>query len=166
MRNNSPTPAGQRLQRLEAGAREAGVKLTHQRLEIFRALAAAEDPPDADAHCRAVRRRVPTVSVDTVYRTLWLLQALGLVTTLGPDRGGARFDANLAPHHHYVCQRCGLVRDFESAALDALRVPETVRALGSVAGAHVEVRGVCAACRAGQRSARPPSPITRSRSAP
>jgi Fur family peroxide stress response transcriptional regulator len=165
MRTQPLTPADRRLERLQAGARKAGVKLTHQRLEIFRALAAAEGHPDADALCRATRRRVPTVSVDTVYRTLWMLQELGLVTTLGPDRGGVRFDANLAPHHHYVCVRCGLVRDFESAELDALRVPEAVRALGSVADAHVEVRGVCAACRARRAPGRPSRPITGSRSA-
>jgi hypothetical protein len=43
------------------------------------------------------------------------LHDLGLVTTLGPQRDGVRFDPNLDQHHHYVCVRCGLVRDFESA---------------------------------------------------
>ena len=67
---------------------------------------------------------MPTVSLDTVYRTLWMLHDLGLVSTLGPKRESVRFDANLAQHHHCVCVRCGLARDFESADLDALRVPE------------------------------------------
>jgi Fur family peroxide stress response transcriptional regulator len=136
----------QRLEHLKGVARGAGVKLTHQRLEIFRELAATDDHPDAVAIFRAVRSRMPTVSVDTVYRTLWMLHDLGLVATLGPDRTAVRFDANLDPHHHYVCVRCGLVRDFESAALDALRLPDAVRALGSVADAQVEVRGVCTSC--------------------
>jgi Fur family peroxide stress response transcriptional regulator len=135
-----------RLAHLQSVAREAGIKLTHQRLEIFREIAASEQHPDADTIFRAVQRRVPTVSVDTVYRTLWTLHELGLVRTLGPERGGVRFDANLEPHHHYVCVRCGLVRDFESADLNALRVPAAVKDFGSVADAHVEVRGVCAAC--------------------
>ena len=93
-----------------------------------------------------MRERVPTVSQDTVYRTLWLLHDLGLATTLGPLRDGVRFDANLDAHHHYVCVRCGLVRDFESAGLNALRVPAAVKQLGSVVDAHVEVRGVCTKC--------------------
>jgi Fur family peroxide stress response transcriptional regulator len=138
----------QRLEHLKAVAKEAGIKLTHQRLEIFRELAATEDHPDADTLFRSVQQRVPTVSVDTVYRTLWLLQDLGLVTTLGPQRDGIRFDANLERHHHYVCVRCGLVRDFESPDLNALRVPSAVRKLGSVSEAHVEVRGVCSKCQA------------------
>ncbi len=66
---------------------------------------------------------MPTVSLDTVYRTLWMLNDLGLTTTLGPRRDSMRFDANLARHHHYVCVRCGLVRDFESAKLNVLPVP-------------------------------------------
>jgi len=146
MRNKVHVKAGQRLEHLEAVAKKAGVKLTHQRLEIFRELAATEDHPHADSIFRAVQRRLPTVSVDTVYRTLWMLHDLGLVTTLGPQRDGVRFDANLELHHHYVCVRCGLVRDFESADLSALRVPDAVKRLGSIAGAHVEVRGVCAKC--------------------
>jgi Fur family peroxide stress response transcriptional regulator len=135
-----------RLDHLKAVARQAGVKLTHQRLEIFRELAASEEHPSADAIFRAVQQRMPTVSVDTVYRTLWMLHDLGLVTTLGPLRDGLRFDANIDQHHHFVCVRCGLVSDFESADLNTLRIPEAVHELGSIAAAHVEVRGVCAKC--------------------
>ena len=142
----------QRLDHLKAVAKKAGVKLTHQRLEIFRELAATDEHPDADTVFRAVQQRMPTVSVDTVYRTLWMLHDLGLVTTLGPERNGVRFDANLDQHHHYVCVRCGLVRDFESAGLNAMRVPDAVKEFGSIADAHVEVRGVCTNCQAEPRA--------------
>lgn len=148
------TPRHERLLHWQTAARQAGVKLTHQRLEIFRELAGNEAHPDAEAVFRAVRERVPTVSLDTVYRTLWLLHELGLITTLGPRREAIRFDVNLEPHHHFVCVRCGLVRDFESDELDALHVPEAVRQLGGVLEARVEVRGVCATC---QRASASPS---------
>ena len=137
-----------RLDRFRSAASSAGVKLTHQRLEIFREVAANVDHPDAEAVFRAVRKRMPTVSLDTVYRTLWKLNDVGLVTTFGPRRESVRFDANLAPHHHYLCVRCGLARDFESAELDALGVPDAVKALGHVVETHVEVRGVCSRCAA------------------
>lgn len=163
MVNEAHTKIEQRLGHLKAVAKKAGVKLTHQRLEIFRELAASEEHPSVDSIFRAVQQRVPTVSVDTVYRTLWMLHELGLVTTLGPLRDGVRFDANLDQHHHYVCVRCGLVRDFESADLNALRVPETVKAIGSIADAHVEVRGVCATCLA-QRGDEPSGTATTPRS--
>ena len=135
-----------RLEQFKAASKEAGVKLTHQRLEIFREVAASLDHPDAEAVFRAVQKRMPTVSLDTVYRTLWLLNDLGLIITLGPRRESVRFDANLEHHHHYVCVRCGLARDFESAELNALRVPGAVKAFGSVVATHVEVRGICESC--------------------
>jgi Fur family transcriptional regulator, peroxide stress response regulator len=135
-----------RLDRFKAVSREAGVKLTHQRLEIFREIAASLEHPDAEAVFRGVQGRMPTVSLDTVYRTLWLLNDIGLVTTLGPRRESVRFDANLRRHHHFVCTRCGLTRDFESEELDELRIPESVGALGHAETTKVEVRGICLRC--------------------
>ncbi|MBK6407152.1 MAG: transcriptional repressor [Holophagales bacterium] len=154
MRRADPGGSKRRLRHLEVVAREAGLKITHQRLEIFRELAGTEEHPDAETIFRAVQLRMPTVSLDTVYRTLWKLHDLGLVTTLGPQRYGVRFDANLDRHHHYSCVRCGLVRDFESAELDGLRVPDSIKRLGSVVDAHVEVRGLCAACQRGQETSK------------
>lgn len=136
----------QRLDQFKSIAKQAGVKLTHQRLEIFHAVASSEDHPSAEAVYKVVKATMPTVSLDTVYRTLWLLTDLGLLTTLGPRRDSVRFDANLEQHHHYLCVRCGLVRDFESNELNALRIPNSVHRFGQVVSAHVEVRGVCAKC--------------------
>ena len=135
-----------RLEQFKAACKKAGVKLTHQRLEVFREIAANTEHPDAETVFRGVRERVPTVSLDTVYRTLWLLDGLGLITTLGPRRESVRFDPNLEHHHHYVCVQCGLAKDFESADLNVLAIPAPVKKFGSVMATHVEVRGVCAAC--------------------
>jgi len=138
-----------RIEQFRAAAREAGLKLTHQRIEIFREVASSVDHPDADTVFRSVHVQMPTVSLDTVYRTLWTLERLGLITTLGPRRDSVRFDANLKHHHHYVCIRCGLVRDFESEELNELRVPDAARDFGCVVGTHVEVHGVCEKCSKG-----------------
>jgi Fur family peroxide stress response transcriptional regulator len=135
-----------RLERFKAAAKDAGVKLTHQRLEVFRELASSREHPDAEDLLRGVQARMPTVSLDTIYRTLWMLNNLGLISTLGPRRDSVRFDANVTPHHHYVCVSCGLVRDFESAALSELPIPSRVEGLGSVVTSQVEVRGICDDC--------------------
>jgi Fur family peroxide stress response transcriptional regulator len=143
------TGGGEVLRRLDlfrAACKKAGVKLTHQRLEIFREIAASLEHPDAETVFRGVRARVPTVSLDTVYRTLWLLDGLGLITTLGPRRESVRFDPNLEHHHHYVCVECGLAKDFESVELNVIAIPASVKKFGSVLATHVEVRGLCAAC--------------------
>lgn len=146
-----------RLERFEAAVREAGVKLTHQRLEIFRAVASSLEHPSAEAVHRAVQANTPTVSLDTVYRTLWLLTDLGLLTTLGPRRDSVRFDANVESHHHYVCTRCGLVQDFESSDLNALTIPNTVNQFGQVVSTHVEVRGICDRCQEQTSNSQPPN---------
>ena len=136
----------QRMARFEQVCREAGVRLTHQRMEIFREVAQTGDHPDAEMVYKRVRERMPTVSLDTVYRTLWLLNDHGLITTLGPSHERTRFDANLTRHHHFVCTRCGLTRDFYSEELDDLKLPSSAKAFGRIERTLVEVRGVCREC--------------------
>ena len=135
-----------RMRSLKEGLTRSGMKLTHQRLEIFREVAKSGLHPDAEAIYNGVRERVPTISLDTVYRTLWLLLDLGLVTTLGASRERVRFDANLRAHHHFVCIRCGMTEDFYSEKFDRLRAPSSVKAIGSVEKTQVELRGVCLQC--------------------
>ena len=136
----------QRMRHFEAVCRDEGIKLTHQRIEIFREIAQTGDHPDAEQIFQRVRARMPTVSLDTVYRTLWLLSDLGLVVTLGSSRERTRFDANLNSHHHFVCGQCGSTRDFYSNDLDNIRLPESVNSLGQIEASHVEVRGICREC--------------------
>ena len=136
----------QRMDQFKDGLRRAGVKVTHQRLEVFREVAQSKEHPDAETIYEGVRKRVPTMSLDTVYRTLWLLCDLGLVATLSASRERARFDANMNSHHHFVCSRCGATYDFRNAEFDALSIPASVLRLGRVERAQVEVRGVCREC--------------------
>lgn len=155
-----------RLDRFKAAAKAAGVKLTHQRLEIFREVASSLEHPDAETVFRGVRKRMPTISLDTVYRTLWTLNDLGLITTLGPRRESVRFDANLDHHHHFVCVQCGRALDFQSAEFDALRVPKSVTEFGSIIATHVEVRGVCGKCAATKTNTNPKRQLGKERGKP
>lgn len=144
----------QRMARFEKVCRESGAKLTHQRMEIFREVAQTGDHPTVENVFQGVRKQMPTISMDTVYRTLWWLKGLGLITTLGPPRDRARFDANLSRHHHFVCTRCGLTRDFYSDQFDNLKLPESLQSIGQVEMAQVEVKGVCLKCTAKDQSVR------------
>jgi Fur family peroxide stress response transcriptional regulator len=141
-----PGELQQRMNHFKEGLRRSGVKLTHQRLEIFHEVAKSSDHPDVETIYKGVRKRVPTVSLDTVYRTLWLLLDLGLITTLGTPRERVRFDANVKSHHHFVCSRCGMTRDFFSDEFDKLKIPDSVKALGSAEKTQVEIKGLCLRC--------------------
>jgi Fur family peroxide stress response transcriptional regulator len=149
------------MDRFEAVVRESGVKRTPQRTEIFRRTAEREDHPDIETIHREVRRAMPCVSLDTVYRTLDLFRDLGLVSNVRTLSGHPRFDANTAPHHHFVCTRCGLTRDFSDPALASLKVPEAARAMGRPESARLEVRGLCPACAASSEAARAKGTKTR-----
>ena len=138
----------QRMARFNEACRKSGAKLTHQRMEIFREVAQSTDHPDVEKVYQGVRKRMPTVSLDTIYRTLGWLKELGLITTLGPPRERTRFDANLSHHHHFVCVQCGLTRDFYSDKFDKLTLPESVQSIGYVETTQVEVKGVCLKCAA------------------
>lgn len=135
-----------RVQRFLKACRDANYKVTPQRSEIFKEVAKSVEHPDAESIFRGVRERLPTTSLDTVYRTLWWLAGLGLVKTMGPTQERTRFDANMEHHHHFVCLQCGLTRDFHSEELDALQLPEAVAVFGSIEWTQVEVKGICRKC--------------------
>jgi Fur family transcriptional regulator, peroxide stress response regulator len=137
---------------LSQGLRDAGLRLTHQRLEILRVVAADESHPDVEAVYEAVRERVPTISLDTVYRTLATLTERGLITRVSFTAGPARYDANPARHHHFVCTRCGLVRDVSDEELDSIKPTGEVIRIGRPDTVTVQFRGVCRDCQKSERS--------------
>lgn len=137
-----------RLNRFKVGLKNAGVKCTHQRIEIFKELANSCEHPDVATVFNGVRQRLPTISLDTVYRTLSLFVDLGLVSSLSAHGDRMRFDANNRPHHHFVCGVCGLTRDFYCEQVDRIALPKEVEAMGTVEMRHMEVRGICSLCNA------------------
>ena len=135
--------------------RRQGVKATHQRTEILRELAGMTEHPDVETLYRRVRLRIPAISLDTVYRTLKLLEDKGIIARVGSMGDRARFDANMDRHHHFVCCECGMIGDFYSDVLDQFPVPREVAEMGCVDGVYVELRGRCRKC---QREARKRKP--------
>ena len=140
-----------RMRRFTETCQANGLKLTHQRMEVFRELAGTEDHPDAETLYQNVSRRVPAISRDTVYRTLATLEEQGLIRKAEILASRGRYDANMDCHQHFVCTECGLVRDFYSEKLDDLPVPRSVKTLGRIESAHVQLRGICSTCARGKR---------------
>lgn len=137
----------QKLEELRELCRETGLKLTHQRMEILRELAQTTDHPSAETVFHRVREKLPSVSLDTVYRTLNTLAEQGLVTRVNVAQDQGRFDANVAPHHHMVCARCKAIQDFHWQEFDRMDLPGDARLWGGNVVKHVVVTGVCGRCR-------------------
>ena len=135
-----------RVAAISAGMQDAGLRLTHQRLEIVREIVSAETHPDVETVYRGVRERMPTVSLDTVYRTLSVLTEHGLIEQVTATVGPARYDGNPLPHHHFVCTSCGLVRDIHDTDTGAIPSTKQTSDIGNVESVQVQYRGVCATC--------------------
>lgn len=128
-----------------------GIKVTHQRMEIYRVLIATEEHPDAASVYARVRKRIPTISLDTVYRNLRLLADHGLVSIVGMSQESVRFDGNMSAHHHFTCIRCGMIRDFPGESIADLKIPDAAQAFGAALSMHVEVKGICRECQSRRR---------------
>jgi Fe2+ or Zn2+ uptake regulation protein len=129
--------------------RARGLKVTPQRLSVFRAVHDDREHPTAQAvHARVVRE-LPTVSLRTVYATLHDLAAMGEVGLLELGTGSVRVDPNVGPHHHLVCECCGRVQDVEAPA-GSVRLPADLDHGFEVTGTQIVFRGRCSQCRTGE----------------
>src|SRR4030042_5392045 len=135
-----------RLDTFSGVCRHHGIKATHQRTEIYRELAGTKEHPDAETIYNRVRKRIPVLSLDTVYRTLRLLEKKGLIARTASLGEKNRFDANTDRHHHFVCAGCGYMGDIYNEEWNNIRAPSDVRTMGTVNSIHVELRGLCKAC--------------------
>lgn len=136
----------ERLRLFTRACRERGLKMTPQRLEIFRELASTTRHPSVESIHQRIRVRMPNVSLDTVYRTLATLQEHGIVSRVEVLDDRARYDANLEKHHHFVCTRCQKVEDVIWPELDGLTLPAEAGDWGEVDRVYAEIRGVCRTC--------------------
>lgn len=154
-REEARSASEERIHRMLSGVRAAGLKLTPQRVAIVRAIADDPTHPTAQEIFDRLQSTMPTMSFATVYNTLAALTNAGLCDSLSLSPGPARFDPNMAPHHHAVCDGCGLVRDVPRDAAPAEPARPASPAAGAPALSGFEVRmvehiyrGLCAACAA------------------
>ncbi|GIU83255.1 MAG: transcriptional repressor [Acidimicrobiales bacterium] len=126
--------------------RSRGMKITPQRERIFRVLQDDRTHPTAEAVWEAVRVDMPTVSLRTVYQTLHDLAHMGELNVLDLGTGSMRFDPNVEPHNHLVCESCGSVADV-TEDVGPVKLPSRARRGFSVRSVEVVFRGTCEECR-------------------
>ena len=134
------------MDHFQATCRSHGLKITHQRLEIYRALLATDEHPSAESLHGKLSASMPTLSLDTVYRTLATFEELGLVKRVETMGSQARFEAAIEPHHHFFCDTCGRLIDFSWQGFDHVELPKELQGIGMVKDTNVVVHGVCKDC--------------------
>jgi len=135
-----------KLDTFEKICRDHGLKMTHQRIQIFSELASSAEHPSAESIFKRLVSRFPTLSLDTVYRTLFTFDKLGIISKVQAIDDRARFDANPLPHHHMVCMKCKNIMDFYWPDFDEIQLPHETKKWGRVKSRQVELRGVCDSC--------------------
>jgi Fur family transcriptional regulator, ferric uptake regulator len=86
-------------------------RMTRQRQVILEQLREVCSHPTADEVYGMVRRRLPRISLGTVYRNLEMLVKAGLIRRLDMAGRQRRYDGNVEHHYHVRCSRCGCVGD-------------------------------------------------------
>src|SRR5213594_4272626 len=133
---------------VDATLRAWGLRLTRQRRIILEVVHATDAHPTAAFVYRRVRRRLPRVSLATVYRNLRRLAAEGFLAERA-DPSGLRFDGNTAPHDHFTCVTCGRIYDVPASPPTLVRGRLAGRTGFEILDHRIEFCGRCRACRRG-----------------
>jgi Fur family peroxide stress response transcriptional regulator len=141
-RSGAESTEGEHVDHLLARLRAAGLKMTPQRIAIVRQIAADESHPSAQELFERLKASSPTMSFATVYNTLAALCEAGLGVSLSLVPGSARFDPNMRPHDHVVCDRCGAIRDVVVEPASPVAGARSRRRALSRAAPGFEVRAV------------------------
>jgi len=134
------------LAEFESVCREIGLRLTHQRRELYRLLLQADDHPSAETLYERLRQEMPTISLDTVYRNLHTLEAHDLIARVPTGKSQARFEAKKFRHHHLMCSRCGKITDMQWETFDNSELPDYASFWGLVMDKQVTLTGICKEC--------------------
>lgn len=126
---------------------EQGYRLTPQRMMVLSAIENSNDHISAEEIYAQVVAKYPHVNISTVYRTLELLNRLGLVTETDLGGGRVRYHpAGKGHHHHLVCQECGKVIDLDETVLYPLKKVLLREYKFSADLRHLGIFGRCADC--------------------
>lgn len=128
---------------------EQDFRVTRQRRIILEELRKAGRHPTACELYDAVKRRVPSISLATVYRNLELMAEKGLLQSIVTDGRQKRFDANPEVHYHAHCTRCGALLDIglNPEIFSLLRDKMEISEHFEVQGVRIEVLGLCGTCK-------------------
>lgn len=128
----------------EQTCRDRGVRLTPQRLAVYRALASDNSHPTAESIYLGLAPHMPGLSPATVYRILEFLENQNLIRRVSGTEGIGRFDANLQRHQHLVCRICGRLDDVYLPVFESSTLPKI--AGFSVEELDIRIVGRCRDC--------------------
>jgi Fe2+ or Zn2+ uptake regulation protein len=125
---------------------EKNRRITKQRQVILEELRKLNTHPSADEVYRVVRRRLPRISLGTVYRNLEILAQMGEIQKLELSGSLKRYDWDTNKHYHIRCVRCNRVDDAPVAPLNQLEDELYEATVFEIIGHNLEFTGLCPEC--------------------
>lgn len=145
--SNNGVDISQMMDSFEKVCKAKGLRITHQRTEIFKALLKHANHPTTENVFNQVRKHLRTISLDTVYRTIATFEKNGLIKKVQFIDNATRFDINLTVHHHLVCTKCNKIEDFYWPDFDKMDPPKSISQWGRIESKHVVINGLCSSCK-------------------
>ena len=126
--------------------REMGLKVTPQRVAIYRELINTDEHPSAEMLYEKVRKLFPSISLDTVNRTLLTLNEIGAAVVVEGSGDAKRFDGGMDKHQHFKCVKCKRIVDFHHKPFDVIAVPGNLAKKFKILKKTVYIEGICDLC--------------------
>lgn len=127
--------------------KEKKLKLTPQRIAVYKYLKSTKEHPSAEMIYNALQRDYPTMSLATVYKALKTLVEVTLIQELNVGEGNFRYDGNICPHPHIQCMNCGKVDDIEGVCFSYLNDEIKIHTDYEVIANQVYFYGLCEKCK-------------------
>ena len=124
-----------------------GHRLTPQRREVYNVLLEDRDHPTATEVFLRAKKRIPAISLATVYNCLETLVECGLAKQVNVEREATRYCPNLSEHGHFVCESCGIVSDIPVSKGGSLTQFLKVPSGFIINHSEITLRGTCPACK-------------------
>ncbi|HIV85760.1 MAG TPA: transcriptional repressor [Candidatus Monoglobus merdigallinarum] len=122
------------------------MKRSKQRDAVLQVLSSTTSHPTADTVYNSVRDIIPSISLGTVYRNLNVLSENGEIRRLDLGMAQSRFDYNVKPHDHFVCQNCGSVLDVMNEYDNTIDKENASNINGSINYHTLVFYGICDKC--------------------
>ena len=132
--------------------REHGISVTHQRQVLFEVMKTMHGHPSPEEVYARVKKRIPAISLATVYKNIHLFVERGVLKELSMHHGSVRVELNGHHHHHMVCSHCKAIADIEEKELGVVPVMQELLGGFQVERYSIDVIGICAACQKAKRT--------------
>jgi len=138
------------MEKLAAILKTKKLKVTPQRLAIYKVLYDTTSHPTAEEIYNALRQTHPTMSLATVYKTLDALKKAELATELNIGDDSSRYDATVKSHPHMICYECGKVMDLHTDSLSGFKAKVQEETDFEIVSEKVYFYGTCKDCKDAQ----------------